>query len=216
MNLAQLLTAFQSTGLVRKESLSPIGNALDLIKAAVEGAVAEFSKYVPRVEKLDFEWTGTAESLASWYEDSRVIAVESPRGEVPPTLLPTSRYYVDPYDKTIALIDVETGTLARARYGALHSVSGTGNITIPPSRLQAYYYLVAAKLCEAIAARHAEENKGNVSDVTDHSSKAREFLALAKEYRKQFLAAANASETTGARPAEAVAEYATPWRGVLR
>lgn len=216
MNLAQLIEAFKASGLIRRESLSAMGDANEQIKAAVTGAASEFSRYSPVVSKLEFPASASAVTLTGWYEDSRIVAVESPTGDVPPTLLGPDDYYANAYDGTITLIDIPVGQTVRARYTTLHTVSGTGNVTIPASRLRAFYYLAGAYLCESLAARHAEEHKANIADITDHSSKSREFLALAKEYRKQFLTAVNASEPSGVRPAEASSAYETPSHGVLR
>ena len=214
MTSAALKTRFDQLNLLVKDSLASIGGDA-AVTSAFSAALAEFSKDVPRVAEKEFTWDGTVpESLTDWYEDSRVLHVEAPRDAVPPVVVTGESYVVDAYLKTIRMVNVAAGTNVRVRYGAMHVIPETNaqgsTVTIPDSRIDAYLYLVASRLCLSLAARHAEEHKANFSDVTDHSSKSSEYRQLAKEYRRIYRELVGASPEITLAGAEVRTEYELP------
>lgn len=215
MKLAELRTSFIDSALISAASLSSIGvDKGKLIDATMREAVAEFSAAVPRVASKEFTYARSAVTLDDWDAFSRVLSVEGPTGDVPPTYVDQRDVYVDPDTGALGFASLASGTACKARYTALHTIpdSPSGDVTIPTARLKAWLYLVAAMIAEKLAARHAEENHGFQSDVTDHQSKSREYLNLAKEYRRQFRAQVGSAENapSGPSPAEAVAQFDHP------
>lgn len=187
MTRAELVQAFKASALVHSDTVQThLGNDLQVIDATMTEVLAEFSRDVRRVKVHTFTWDGVSESLPLWYEDSVSISLEAPTGLHPRSYVDPSYIEIDQLTGALYLTLTSTGTDCEARYSIMHELPSTGEVTIPEPRRKAFFYLVAAALCEKIASKHAESNRGNIADVVDYQTKSREYLGMAKAFRAQY------------------------------
>lgn len=161
---------------------------------AIAAAVRRYSGDRPR-RRVDDVTASDANTLplpAQWVTDfSRVISLEYPIGNRPPTGIDPERYglYTDTDQvTTIMLLDaVIAGADVRCAYTIRHTVTSSLD-TIPDADREAVACWAAALLCDQLASIHA--NAGDVTiqaDAVDRGSRAREYANRAKTLRARYL-----------------------------
>ena len=209
MNRKDFGAAFEQSGEVTTAHIaelvaSGIGGAPDMAALKMlDAALLEFSRVRPYiVTTTAAAWTGTAVSLASWYDLSELRHVECPIDTHPRSVLLPEQYELDADAKTLYLIGVDTGTEFRVRYTALHVIPAMPEgdaaetpITIPTALHSAYFKLAAAHVFDRLAARYADTTGSSfTADSVSYQTKSGEYSRLAKAARAAFRSALGASE----------------------
>lgn len=188
---------------------------------AITAAVERYSKDRPKVAVEDLTPTGanTVPLPAGWVTDfSTLRALEYPVGNVPPTMIDTTRYsfYQTPSAEVIQVVDsvAVTAGSVRATYTIKHTVSGVAD-TIPLGDREPVACWAAAILCDELAAFYSGGTDSTIqADSVEGRSKAQEYSARAKALRKRYLDELGVDDKRS-QPAGAVVELKRPdsWGG---
>lgn len=119
---------------------------------------------------------------------SRIITIEGPIGNNPPSFVTEDFYYV--YDLPNSAIElrlltgvVPAGQLVRVRYTAAHASA----LSFEEDDLEALAYLGAAILCDQLAALYSHDTDTSVAaDSVQHNDKGRQFANRARDYRVRY------------------------------
>lgn len=160
---------------------------------AIGRAVARYSDDKPRTKVEDVATTG-ANVLplpAGWQaEFSRVMSLEVPIGNVPPTIVDQDRY--GPYQLpagtvVLQLLDaLNVGTAVRVSYTQRHTLD-LATDTVPAKHREAVCCWAAALICEQLAALYANATDSTIqADVVDRSSKGRDYASRAMKLRQRY------------------------------
>lgn len=192
------------------------------IDAAVAAAVAQYSGQAPR--SLTVEQTGAAgQFLATpegWVADeSRLVSIEYPVGDMPPQYVPDGGAIVLPQPdgtETIGLIDgLPDPSTVRIRFTAPHVVDSQAD-TVPQARRFGVALLAASIVCGQLASFYANQTDSTIAaDAVEHKSKSELWAARERAYAKQAEAALGirlAAPTATAEAAGTVVSFA-PRRG---
>ncbi|HVL37309.1 MAG TPA: hypothetical protein VM489_16690 [Burkholderiales bacterium] len=160
---------------------------------AIAAAVMRYSKDRPRtkVEDVTPESSQLLPLPASWEAGfSDVVALEHPKGRVPPVHLKPERValYSDPAGTKIMLLDhvaVATDSV-RASFTVAHQVDAQID-TVPAADREAVACWAAASLCDQLAAFYSSGTDSTIqADAVDGRSKAQEYSARAKTLRVRY------------------------------
>jgi len=173
----------------------PLGEAEKIF--AISKAVKAYSATRPRAVSEDEDGNGGFDYaitlLAEWAEGFSVIkSVEYPVDdtEQAAALLQDDAWqiYSKPAGKYLRLLrDTPEATEdLRITYTALHLCTDT-ECTIPASDEEAVQMLAAAEFCDMLATYYAQTQDSTIqADSVDHKSKAGEYAARARTYRKAY------------------------------
>lgn len=159
---------------------------------AIALAVTRYSEDRPRALLEDL--TTPAEGLldlpdAFDPERSRIIKLESPPEQAPPTYLdPESWMIYEGLDgkKIMFISRPQTGQTIRARFTAPHTLDDEAD-TIPAQDMEAVASWAAAVLCEQLASQFSGDSIPTIdADSVDHQSKGRDFANRASRLRKHY------------------------------
>lgn len=159
---------------------------------AIAAAVLRYSKDRPRTKVQDITAAG-GQSLslpASWESDfSELTGLETPVGNVPPTLLGNNAYwlYASPSGLTIQMASsVAAGQTVRASYTIAHQVTSAAD-TVPAGDREAVSCLAAAALCDQLAGLYSGETDSTLrADTVKHQGKAGEYASRARSLRQRY------------------------------
>jgi len=173
----------------------PLGEAEQIF--AIAAAAKKYSSHRPRVVVEDEDGTGAFDYaltlLADWSEGfSAIQSVEYPVDDTDETaaILDAGDWtiYTKPAGKCLRLFnDTPAATEdLRITYTALHTCTDTA-CTIPAADEEAVQILAAAYFCDMLAAYYAQTQDSTIAaDAVDHKSKAGEYAARGRTYRKAF------------------------------
>jgi len=173
----------------------PLGEAEKIL--AINAALKKYSGQRPRIVSEDeagnasFDYALTL--LADWSEGFSVIkSVEYPVDdtEEAAAILQEDAWeiYQKPSGKVLRLLeDTPAATESlRVNYTALHSCTDAA-CTVPSYDEEALQILAASIFCDMLAAYYAQTQDSTIqADSVDHKSKASEYAARARAYRKTY------------------------------
>ena len=204
MTRAELITAFHASSEVPASTLKLrfSGAAEDeVVGAACDTALPEFSRDRPRKVSADKTWEGTLLALEGWMPSSHVLQVEYPKGEIPPTRLARWRYGCTDQGE-LYLPDLATGAEVRVTYTATHVLPAEGDISIDTADLPAFFKLVASSLLARIAVVHGESQAPEIAaDAVAYQTKSGEYTRLAKDAYAVYCRMVGRDEKRAGRPA---------------
>lgn len=155
---------------------------------AVSLAVSRYSSDRPRHVVEDVVSTGgdTLPLPAAWEEESELVTVEWPIGDVPPSLLGAS-IYTAPSNRVLRLGDaLPAGAVARCTFSVRHAISDDID-TIPISHREGVAAYAAALLLEQLAAAAINEGDSTISaDTTDRRTKSQEYASRARALKGRY------------------------------
>ena len=175
----------------------PIGEPEIILAVAM--AVKEHSRQRPLVLVEDVDGAAAFDYLLStsldyWSDGFSVIKqVEYPVDDADetPNVLQSDEWMI--YDKPAGaylrfLLEEPTATEdMRITYTALHTCTDAA-CTVKPFDDEAVQALAASKYCDMLATAYAQVGDSTINaDVVDHKSKAAEYSARARAYRKMYL-----------------------------
>jgi hypothetical protein len=159
---------------------------------ALADAVEQYSKDRPRHKAEDFAAiAGAIQDLPpGWQVDfSKLISLESPIGDSPPTLIPSeevSLYLAPAGEKIMTRTAIGAGRQVRATYTIRHALDGS-NDTIPSKDREAVSSYAAAILCDHLASIYSASSDSTIqADAVEHRTKAQEFASRARTLRKLY------------------------------
>ena len=168
---------------------------------AISQAVKSYSKDKPLIvveeesgnNSFDYILTGTGALLASWSEGFSVIKkVEYPiDATVPePNYLKDEDWiiYQNPAGKVLRFLEDKPKTTEKIRvtYTTLHTCTFTA-CTVDVFDEEAVQMLAASFFCDMLATYFAQNQDSMIgADVVDHKSKAQEYAARSRAYRKNY------------------------------
>lgn len=161
---------------------------------AIAAAVERYSQDRPRdkVEDINGQGTQALALPAGWQADFSVLrSLEYPVGNVPPTVLAQDSYglYLAPAGQSIqlrAVIPIGVANV-RATYTIRHQV-GAAVDTIPQQHREVVACWATAILCDQLASFYSGQTDTTMqADAVDHKSKAGEYAARARGFRKRYL-----------------------------
>lgn len=167
----------------------PLVDEQDDVTAAIDAALALYSKHMPKKDADDLAGDGThdLELPAAWVDEFSIIkSVEYPVDEVPAILINKSDWtiYQTPTAKVLRLLSdtPETGESVRVTY------------TVPRVEADvrhgdedAVASLAAANCCDVLANIFTQTGDSTISaDSTDYRSKGDEFARRAKALRQRY------------------------------
>ena len=178
-----------------------VGGDLPLAEAdrilALAMAVKEYSRHRPRVVVEDETGAGAFDYdltlLASWTDGfSNIKTVEYPVDDTneTPDILQDDEWtiYEKPAGKFLRFLEdspVATESI-RITYTALHTVTDVAS-TVFAADEEAMQCLAASHYCEMLATYFAQNQDSAIAaDSVEHTSKARDYAARAKSYRKLY------------------------------
>ena len=173
----------------------PLGEAERIF--AISAALKKYSGHRPRIVVEDevgtasFDYAVTL--LADWTEGfSTIKSVEYPVDDTEATasILDEEawRIYQKPAGKYLRLLEDTPAATENLRidYTALHTCTDAV-CTVPAFDEEALQMLAAALFCEMLAAYYAQTSDSTIqADSVDHKSKASEYSARARAYRKMY------------------------------
>lgn len=159
---------------------------------AIDLAAKRYSGDRPRVLAADVVSDGTnlLPLPAGWIaEMSRVVSLEYPIGDAPPTFIPadTYRLYTSPTVTKIQLDRaIASGQSVRASFTARHLLDA-GNDTIAIDDREAVACWASALLLDQLAAQFSGDRFATITaDAVDHASKGRDYAFRAAANRKRY------------------------------
>ncbi|MFA5423042.1 MAG: hypothetical protein WC374_04225 [Phycisphaerae bacterium] len=173
----------------------PLGEAEKI--AAIGVAVKEHSKHYPQVVVEDETGAGVFDYaltlLASWKDGfSSIKKVEYPVDdtEAEASVLQDDAWaiYQKPTGKNLRFLEDEPAATEsfRVTYTALHTCTDAA-CTIETAAEEAVQMLAAAHFCNMLATYYAQTSDSTIqADSVDHKSKASEYAARARTYRKLY------------------------------
>lgn len=173
----------------------PLGEPEKIV--AINAAVKTYSGHRPRIVVEDEDGNGGFDYLLSlltdWSEGFSVIkSVEYPVDDTAETaaILPDDAWqiYQKPAGKCLRFLgDSPTATEdIRITYTALHACTDLA-CTVLAIEEEAVQMLAAALFCDMLAAYYAQTQDSTIqADSVDHKSKASEYAARARTYRKYY------------------------------
>jgi len=185
--------------------------------AAIQEAVAEYSKHRPVVQVKDIAGDGatydiplgTAPGPTDWCEGFSVVRqVEYPAGERQPVYLEQDQWqeYVKPTTGRVLRLLVTTpatGESTRITYSILHTVSAATG-TIPDADFYSVVQLAASYAAHGLAMFYAQQGDSTIgADSVDHKSKSSDYASRAKDLRALYFAHMGMKDERGA-PAASV------------
>jgi len=201
----------------------PLGDAEKIF--AINAALKKYSGHRPRIVVEDeagnasFDYALTL--LAEWTDGFSVIkSVEYPVDDTneTPSVLSEDAWaiYRKPAGKALRLLEdtPETTESLRITYTALHACTDSA-CTVPSYDEEALQILAASIFCDMLAAYFAQTQDSTIqADSVDHKSKASEYAARARAYRKMYFDHLGVKE--GGTPAASVTkdqDAAGSWAG---
>lgn len=174
------------------------------LDAALEGAVARYSKHRPRTLVEDLAAASRALALpASWDAalPSALVAIEYSTAGCPPMPRPISHWeiYLEPTRTVLRYSGPDSvsrvaegyappadGESVRVTYTASHVVDPTTD-TVPASDREAVAAWAAAELLDQLAARGAQASDTTIAaDGVEHIAQVRSYRAIAKSHRDRY------------------------------
>lgn len=201
----------------------PLGEAERIF--AISAALKKYSGHRPRIVVEDETGNGSFDYLltllADWVEGfSTIKTVEYPVDDTSETaeILEDDawRIYQKPAGKCLRLLEntPETTEHLRITYTALHTCTDAA-CTVPSYDEEAMQILAASIFCDMLAACYAQTQDSTIqADSVDHKSKASEYAARARAYRKMYFDHLGIKE--GETPAASVTrdqDMAGSWAG---
>lgn len=160
---------------------------------AITAAVLRYSSDKPKkkVQDLTPESAQVLPLPAAWEADfSQLLDLEHPIGDVPPTFLNQETYgiYEGPASNKIHLLDGVTvaANSVRASFTIKHVVDAVTD-TIPLQHREPVACWAAALLCDQLASFYSSGVDSTIqADSVEQRSKAQEYSARARTYRKRY------------------------------
>ncbi|MBW8034218.1 MAG: hypothetical protein FVQ79_00695 [Planctomycetes bacterium] len=157
---------------------------------AITRGVQDYSKHKPNRKVQDVASDGTLLLALPplWETDfSKIISLEYPTGNLPPTLIEFDRLYEDTSTTKILLKSSPNNTdNVRITYSIRHVVDILSD-TIVADDLEAACRYAAADLCDQLSGLYSEEADSTLAaDSIDHGEKARRFASRARDHRKRY------------------------------
>ena len=201
----------------------PLGEAEKIL--SISAALKKYSGHRPRIVPEDEAGNGSFDYaltlLADWTEGfSTIKSVEYPVDDTNETAAILAedawQIYQKPTGKVLRLLE-DTPAAAeslRIRYTALHICTDAA-CTVPAYDEEVLQILAASIFCDMLAAYFAQTQDSTIlADSVDHRSKASEYAARARAYRKMYFDHLGIQE--GKTPAASVTkdqDSAASWAG---
>ncbi len=173
----------------------PLGEAEKIF--AINAALKKYSGHRPRIVPEDEAGNGSFDYaltlLSEWSEGfSTIKSVEYPVDDTDEAaaILQDDAWqiYQKPAGKYLRLLEdtPETTESIRITYTALHICTDAA-CTVPAYDEEALQMLAASVFCDMLAAYYAQAQDSTImADAVDHKSKASEYAARARAYRKMY------------------------------
>ena len=167
------------------------------IEPLIKAAAKSYSMRRPRTVVEDVTTDGT-DDLAlpgSWVDEvSRILSIETPTGENPPSIVDPRYYglYQSPSDTVIRWAEgfaPDSGQTARVSYTALRTFEAVAaNTTVLDVDFEAVCALAVALSAEAIASKYAQAHEPILSaDVAGgRATKVQDWMTVASRWRKTY------------------------------
>lgn len=160
---------------------------------AIDAAVYRYSEDKPQTKVQDVtpETANLLPLPAAWEAGfSTILALEHPKGEIPPVYLDQGRYqvYDDGAAKKIQVFDAVAvaASSVRVGYTIKHVVSAVAD-TVPVAHREPVACLAAASLCDQLASFYAGGTDSTIqADSVESRSKAQEYASRAAKLRKRY------------------------------
>lgn len=178
---------------------------------AIAGALAKYSADWPRTVVVDAGSAGgqRIDLPAGFTEDSELVAVEYPIGEIPARELPLSEVsiYRAPTVRQLQLpISTNDGDSLRVSYTAAHLLDDVDD-TVPAKHRQAVASLAASIVCGELASWYASESDPAISaDTVNRSTKSATWRARSKDLAGVYDSVVGAPQSERTKPASVTVE----------
>ncbi|MEW5833651.1 MAG: hypothetical protein AB1832_01185 [Pseudomonadota bacterium] len=174
--------------------------------AAIAAAVAQYSVDHPRTVVVDVVSTGGQRQAlpAGFTDDSRLVAIEYPIGNIPTTEIPLAdvSIYAAPTERLLQLPDdVPVGESLRVSYTADQLLDDADD-TVPARHRKALASLAASMLCTQLSAYYASEGESSIAaDSVDFKDKSQRFRLLARDLAATYQSVVGSAPSDRNKPA---------------
>lgn len=179
---AQYKNVIQDLG-SQLEAVNGGGNAVR--DAAIAEAVEQYTNKIPRVitALVNAISTGFYALPTDWTRQSRIVSVEFPINQNPPSYLNRKNWALRRTESgdTLVLLSNPSSSF-RLSYTAKHSSADL--TTVPAEHVAPIAKMAVAAACEAFAAKYAGSVSNNL-DAVNYRTKEQEYRAVAAELRGQ-------------------------------
>jgi len=160
--------------------------------SALTMAVRRYSKDHPLLEVTDMVSIGGAyQALPDLWEKnfSQLKSIEYPLGDVPPRLLPATRwtlYNSASGQEVIISGGIPSGNTYRVSFNRQHVLDDSTD-TIPTVNREPVACYAAAYLCEQLSSAYSGDSDSTIqADSVDHQDKGKDFAQRARSLRQRY------------------------------